>query len=101
MALGLVGLFFWQLALAILPASAWLIICRLIPTLRRRVGMSYCIAAVLIAMTFFFTRNGLTFIGLLAVAISFVILGIRWRRALKRRSLEVNTIISYEDIDPR
>jgi hypothetical protein len=93
-----VGLLCWQLALAILPASAWLIVCRLIPGLRRRVGVSYCVAAGLIAMSCIFTRNGFTFIGLLAVVIASVILCVRWRQALKHRSLEVNTIISYEDL---
>jgi len=92
-----VGLFGWQLALAILPAWAWLIVCRLIPGLRRRVGISYCIAAVLILMACLFTRSGLTPIGLAASAIAGIILGVRWRRALKQRSMEINTIISYHD----
>ncbi len=94
-----IGLFAWQFALAILPSSAWLVVCRLIPRLRRRVGISYCIAAVLIVMSCLLTHAGLTPMGLLAGGVAGAILGVRWRRALKLRSLEVNTIISYHDHD--
>jgi hypothetical protein len=96
---GQVGLLGWQFGLAILPASAWLIICRLIPVLRLRVGFSYCIAVaiVLASCLITFTRYGSASIGLLAAGASGVILFVRWRRALKQRSLDVNTIISYHD----
>jgi hypothetical protein len=93
----IVGVFGWQLALAILPASAWLIICRLIPGLRRRVGISYCVAAAFVIMSCLFSRNGFSLAGLLAEGIVCALLIVRWRRALKHRSLEINTIISYDD----
>jgi len=93
------GIFGWQLALAILPASAWLIICRLIPGLRRGVGVSYCVAAVLVVLSCLLSRFGLTLCGLAAGAIAAVGLGIRWRRALMQRSLEINTIINYHNSD--
>jgi hypothetical protein len=94
---GQIGIFGWQLALAILPVSAWLIICRLISGLRRRVGMSYCIAAVILLMSCLLSRHGFSLVGLLAASIVGVILIVRWRQALKQRSLEINTIISYDD----
>ena len=93
------GIFGWQLALTILPASAWLIICRLIPGLRRGVGISYCVAAVLVVLSCLLSRFGLTLCGLAAGAIAAVGLGIRWRRALMQRSLEINTIINYHNSD--
>jgi hypothetical protein len=37
--------------------------------------------------------------GLLAGGLAGAILAVRWRRALKLRSLEINTIISYHDHD--
>jgi fatty-acid desaturase len=85
--------------LAILPASAWLIVCRLIPGLRRRVGVSYCIAAVLVLLSCLFSRSGLTLVGLAAGTIAGILLGVRWRRALMHRSLEINTIINYHNSD--
>jgi hypothetical protein len=95
---GQIGVFTWQLALAILPASAWLIICRLIPGLRRRrVGTSYCIAAVIVIMSCVFSRHGFSLAGLLAASFACVLLSVLWRKALKHRSMEINTIISYDD----
>lgn len=97
MTLAQIGLFGFQFALAILPSSAWLIACRMISGLRRRVAVSYCIAAVLVFLSCIFTRDGLTPTGLLAGAMAGIILGVRWRRALNQRSLEINTIVNYHD----
>jgi len=94
---GQIGVFCWQFALAILPASAWLIICRLISGMRRRVGISYCIAAILVFMSCLLSRSGFALTGILAAGVAGVILFIWWRRALKQRSLDINTIISYHD----
>jgi hypothetical protein len=101
MGLAQIGLFAWQFVLAILPASAWLIICHSIPGLRRRVGFAYCVAASLVLLSFYYIYNhyGLTPAGLLAASIAGIILSLRWRNALKHRSLEINTIISYDDRD--
>ena len=92
---GLIGMFAWQIALAILPASAWLMCCRTIIVLRRRVGFAYGIAFILAVSSCLMSHNGLTPIGLGAGAIALLVLYISWRKAVKSRSLEVNTIISY------
>jgi hypothetical protein len=94
-----IGLFAWQFALAILPSSAWLIVCRLIPLLRRRVNTSYCIASLIIVLSCMFTRSGMSTVGLLAGALALIILVTRWHHALKHRSLEANTIISFHHHD--
>lgn len=93
------GLFAWQFALAILPSSAWLIVCRLIPTLRRSVNTSYCIALLIVGLSCTFTREGLSPVGLLAGALVVIILITRWHHALKHRSLEANTIVSFHHHD--
>ena len=92
---GLIGMFAWQLALAILPASAWLTCCRTIVVLRRRVGFAYGIAFVLVVSSCVLSNDGLRPIGLGAGAIALLALYASWRSAVKSRSLEVNTIISY------
>lgn len=92
---GLIGMFAWQLALAILPASAWLTCCRSVIILRRRVGMAYLVACLLVVSTCLFSNNGLRPIGLGAGAIALLLLYFSWRKAVKARSLEVSTIISY------
>ena len=95
MLFSLLGLFAWQLALAILPAMAWLTCCRTIMVLRRRVGFAHGVAILLVLSSCLLSHNGLTPIGLGAGAIALVLLFLRWRHAIKARSLEVSTIISY------
>jgi hypothetical protein len=92
---GLIGMFAWQLALAILPASAWLTCCRTIVVLRRRVGFAYGIAFALVVSSCLLSHNGLSPLGLGAGAIALLILYASWRSAVKSRSMEVSTIISY------
>jgi hypothetical protein len=99
MQFGQIGLFAWQFALAILPSSAWLIVCHLVPMLRRRVNTSYSIALLIVALSCVFTRAGLSPVGLLAGALALIILITRWHQALKHRSLEANTIISFHHHD--
>lgn len=94
-----VSQFAWQFALAILPSSAWLLLCHLIPSLRRRVAFSYTVAVLIVALSCILTRFGLTPIGILAGAVALVILVTRWHHALKHRSLEANTIIHYHHHD--
>jgi hypothetical protein len=96
-----IGVFAWQFALAILPASAWLIVCHLIPALRRRVNTSYCIALLIAALSCVFTHYDLFSIRLPAGALVLIILVTRWHQALKHRSLEANTIISFHHHDDR
>jgi hypothetical protein len=93
--LALIGIFAWQLALAILPAAAWLTCCRTIMILRRRVGFAHTIAAILVLSSCLLSRNGSTPIGLGAGVIALALLYVRWRQAVKIRSLEVNTIVGY------
>ncbi len=92
---GLIGMFAWQLALAILPASAWLTCCRTIMVLRRRVSLAYGVAFVLVISSCLLSHNGLRPIGLGAGVIALLVLYASWRSAVKSRSLEVSTIISY------
>jgi len=92
---GLIGMFAWQLALAILPASAWLTCSRTIVVLRRRVGFAYGIAFALVVSSCLLSHNGLSPLGLGAGAIALLILYASWRSAVKSRSMEVSTIISY------
>jgi hypothetical protein len=99
MQLAQIGLFAWQFALAILPSSAWLIVCRLVPALRRRVNTSYTIAILIVVLSCVFTHSGLTPIGISAGALTLIILITRWHQALKRRSMETNTIISFHHHD--
>lgn len=94
-----IGLFVWQFVLAILPSSAWFFVCHLIPSLRRRVNTSYCIALLIVALSCIFTHNGLSSVGLLAGALALIILVTRWHHALKHRSLEASTIISFHHHD--
>ena len=91
----LIGVFAWQLALAILPAAAWLTCCSAIIVLRRRVGFAHGVAAIIVLSSCPLSRNGLTPIGLAAGGIALLLLYVRWRQAVKIRSLEVNTIVSY------
>jgi len=91
----LIGMFAWQLALAMLPAIAWLTCCSTIVVLRRRVGLAHGVAALIVLSSCPLSRNGLTAIGLAACGIALVLLYLRWRRAVKIRSLEANTIVGY------
>jgi hypothetical protein len=99
MAAAQIGVFIWQLALALLPAWAWLVICRLMRSLRKRVGFSYFIAAVLVLLSSLLTHNGLTLPGMLAGFVAAIVLYVQWKKALKNRSLEANTIIGYHNDD--
>lgn len=93
------GIFAWQFALALLPAWAWLIICKLLPRLRTMVGLTYCIAAIVVLLSCLLSRNGLTMPGTLAAAFAEIVVYLRWKTALRNRSLEVNTIMNYQNHD--
>jgi len=99
MAFTQVGMFAWQLALALLPMWAWLIVCNLLPRLRVMVGFSFCVAALWILASCLLSRHGLTLPGMLACLFAEAILYMRWRRALRDRSLEINTIMNYQNHD--
>ena len=94
-----IGIFIWQLVLALLPAGAWLLICDLMLPLRKRVALSYFVATVLVLMFCVSTRNGLTLPGVLAAALAGIILYVFWKKAVKNRSLEADTIIGYHHDD--
>jgi len=93
------GIFAWQLALGLLPTWAWLIFCRLIPRVRIRVGFTFLIAAIWVVFSCLISRNGLTVPGGLACIFAEVVLFWRWKRALRNRSLEVSTIMNYQNHD--
>jgi len=99
MQLDQIGIFVWQFALAMLPSSAWLAVCRLLPVLHRSVSTSYLAAILIVLLSCVLTRLGLTPIGLSAGALALLILITRWHHALKRRSLETSTIISFHHHD--
>jgi hypothetical protein len=63
--------------------------------LRRRVGLAYGVALVLVVSSCLLSNNGLTPLGLGAGAIALLMLYAGWRSAVKSRSMEVSTIISF------
>lgn len=99
MGLAEAGVFAWQLAFALLPACAWLTMCKQVARLRGKVGLCYCIAAVLVLLSCLFGRYGLTLAGLPAGILAEIFLYVRWKKALKNRSLQANTIISFQSRD--
>jgi hypothetical protein len=92
-----VVLFGEQLAAALFVAFAWLAICRRIRVLRGRPRVSYLIASLLVVAACGTLPDGLTPAGLAAGVIVLTILYLLYKRALRRRSFEAATIISYEN----
>lgn len=96
---GQFALFGEHLAAALLAAFVWLFVCRMVWVLRRRPGVSYLIASLLVVLSCSALSNGLTPAGLTACVIVLAILYVFYKRALRRRSFEASTIISYESHD--
>jgi hypothetical protein len=88
-----------QLAVALLAPFAWLVICKTIRGLRRRVGFSYSIASLMVLITCLAQPKGLTPPGAIAAVIVLAVLYGMYRRALRKQSFEASTIISYENHD--
>lgn len=95
-----VDMFLGQFALAALSAVIWLLVCHAIRALRRRKGLCYGIAGSIALLTCLLPVAPLSeltwsrFAASLAVA---VMLYLHRRGALRKQSLETNTIISYEN----
>ncbi|WP_019141649.1 hypothetical protein [Noviherbaspirillum massiliense] len=86
-----------QFGMALLPVIVWLLGFRIIPGLRTRLGLAHAIAGVIAVIAC------LAFIGepiYIRLAISLFVLAIvyrLWKRTLRRRSMEANTIIRFEN----
>jgi uncharacterized membrane protein len=85
-----------QFAAALFAAVAWLVVCKLMPRLRRKTRVLYLSAAVLAVAACLAVSGGVTPTASIAAVIVFAILYILYKRALKRRSFDAATIISYE-----
>jgi hypothetical protein len=90
-----VSAFIGQIVLALLLAVGWLVIAKVIPSLRRRIGVSYGIASAVALLACLVPFDGPTstrfFASLFVVAILFV----QSKRELRQRSMDTDTIISY------
>jgi hypothetical protein len=93
-----IGTFAWQFATTLLLCVGWLILRRVLPGLRMRIGVSfsYCIAAALALIAFLLRDGGPTLYGFAASLLVIAVLYINWRRSLKRHSMDANTIIGYD-----
>jgi hypothetical protein len=94
-----VSLFVAQCAVALLLAAIWLALTKALPRLRRRVGFRYSIASALALLTCLVPIEGPNSPRFAAGALVVAILYIQWRRALRRYSMEADTIIRYEHPD--
>jgi chromate transport protein ChrA len=91
------SMFIEQFAAALVVAVVWLVIWKLIPRLRGRTGTSYLGAAVLAVAACLAVSGGVTPIALISAVIVLAILYMLYKRALKKRSFDAATIISYEN----
>jgi hypothetical protein len=93
-----IGTFAWQFATTLLLCVGWLILRKALPGLRMRIGVSfsYCIAAALALIAFLARDGGPTLYGFGASLLVIAVLYIRWRRSLKKHSMDANTIIGYD-----
>jgi hypothetical protein len=92
-----IAMFAMQFGTALFFAVAWLIICKTIRNLRRKLGFSYGGASLIALLTCLISVEGPTLSALIASFLVIVILYWQWKRALKKQSFEANTIISYEN----
>jgi hypothetical protein len=91
------SIFIEQFAAALVIAVVWLVICKLVPRLRRRTGSAYLAAAMLAVAACLAVSGGVTPIALVAAVAVLTILYLLYKRALKKRSFDAATIISYEN----
>lgn len=92
-----IAMFAVQFGAALFFAVIWLIICKTIRSLRRRLGFSYGIASLIALLTCLVSVEGPTLSALIASFLVIVIIYWQWKRALKKQSFEAHTIISYEN----
>jgi hypothetical protein len=86
-----VGQFIWALVIA----NVCLLICNVVPRLRRKKGTSYSIASAFALGTCLIPFEGSFLSGFVASILAVAILYMQFKRALKQQSMEANTIISY------
>lgn len=94
-----IGMFVAQFALALLFAAVWLMICKALPGLRRKVGFRYGIASALALLACLPPFGGPLPYRFVAGILVVALLYLRWKHALRKYSMEADTIIRYEHPD--
>ena len=88
----LIGAFVGAFAVSLLFAALWLIVCKIIPSMRRRVGVSYSVAIVLAFLPPLIRLGGPNYIGLWAALLCAGLLFWDYKRTIAR--VEGGTSIS-------
>lgn len=88
-----------QFAVALLSAAIWLMICKALPGLRRRISFRYGVASALALITCLLPLDAPLPFRLAASILVVAVLYIRWKHALRKYSMEADTIIRYEHPD--
>jgi hypothetical protein len=81
------GYLIGSFAIAILFAAVWLILCRFVPALRRRAGVSYGVAAGLACVPALLQPDFPNWLSLEGTAICLVLLSWGYTRALKSKTV--------------
>ena len=93
-----IGAFAAQFIIALSLAIGWLIMRRVLPGLRMRIGvtMAYWIAATVALGSCFLPAGSPSLSGFVASLVVVALMYSQWKRSLKKHSLDANTIISYD-----
>lgn len=98
MEVGQIWTFGIQLAVTLLLSVGWLVFCRMLRSIRVKIGvtLSYLIAAAIALLGFLLATSGPTLYGFIASLVVIAILYVRWKRSLKKQCLDAGTIIGFE-----
>lgn len=98
MEVGQIWAFGMQLAITLLLSVGWLVFCRMLRSIRVRIGvtLAYLIAAATALLTCILYNGGPTWHGFVASLLVMAFLYLRWKRSLTMQSLHAGTIIGFE-----
>lgn len=98
MEVGQIWAFAIQFAVTLSLSIGWLIICRILRSIRLRIGvtLAYFGAGTIASLCFILSPDGPTLSGAIASLLVMALLYFRWKRTLKKQCLNAGTIIGFE-----
>ena len=95
---GQIGAYAAQFVVTLSLPIGWLIICRVLRSLRMKIGitLAYQVAAVLALLACLLAADGPTWSGFITSLLVMALLYPRWKRSLIKQSLETGTIIGFD-----
>jgi hypothetical protein len=87
-----------QFVVTLSISMGWLVVSRVLRSLRVKIGVTfaYLVAAALALLACTLPSDAPTWSGLIASSLVMTLLYLRWKRSLKKQSLDTGTIVGFE-----